>query len=228
MGKSSQPFYRANGLRKKEIVEDIRPHPLKFSQGELWGALTSKEEFGDYHLSLEVKWGEKKWPPREQRARDSGVLYHCVGPQGAVRTFWMRSFECQIQEHDFGDLIGLPGVSFDIEAEPSDPANPQSMLMWKKGGRKFTGIRQRIIRNRELDKLTGWNTVEVICLGQTAIHVVNGKVNMILTGLSHEVDGRRTPLTRGRLQLQSESAEVFYRNIRIRPITEIPKTSLLH
>jgi hypothetical protein len=30
------------------------------------------------------------------------------------------------------------------------------------------------------------------------------------------------PLTRGRIQLQSEAAEVFYRNLAIRPIREIP------
>jgi len=31
-GKRSQQFCRANGLRKKEIIEGLRPHPLKFSQ----------------------------------------------------------------------------------------------------------------------------------------------------------------------------------------------------
>ena len=36
------------------------------------------------------------------------------------------------------------------------------------------------------------------------------------------MDGKEEPLTRGRIQLQSEGAEVFYRNIRLRPITEIP------
>ena len=60
------------------------------------------------------------------------------------------------------------------------------------------------------------------CLGQTSVHVVNGKVNMILTGLRHKVDGREVPLTRGRIQFQSEAAEVFYRNVAVRQITEIP------
>src|SRR5262249_16402235 len=35
-GKRSQPFCRADGLRKKEIIEDIRPHPLKFAHVCVW------------------------------------------------------------------------------------------------------------------------------------------------------------------------------------------------
>jgi hypothetical protein len=52
--------------------------------------------------------------------------------------------------------------------------------------------------------------------------VVNGKVVMVLTGSRHVVDGKEVPLTRGKIQLQSEGAEVFYRNIALRPITKIP------
>ena len=64
--------------------------------------------------------------------------------------------------------------------------------------------------------------MELYCLGQTSVHVVNGKVNMVLMGLRHRVDGRELPLTKGRIQFQSEAAEVFYRGIAIRPISEIP------
>jgi hypothetical protein len=30
------------------------------------------------------------------------------------------------------------------------------------------------------------------------------------------------PLTKGRIQIQSEAAEIFWRNVEVRPITEIP------
>ena len=43
-----------------------------------------------------------------------------------------------------------------------------------------------------------------------------------MTGLRLLVDGSEKPLTKGRIQFQSEAAEVFYRNIAIRPIREIP------
>ena len=73
------------------------------SIGRVWGALTTMESFENYRLRLEFKWGEKKWPPRESAKRDSGVLYHAVGPHGATYGAWMRSFESQVQE---GDING--------------------------------------------------------------------------------------------------------------------------
>jgi hypothetical protein len=36
------------------------------------------------------------------------------------------------------------------------------------------------------------------------------------------VDGKETPLTKGKIQIQSEGAEVFYRNIAVRPMASIP------
>src|SRR5262245_1659691 len=37
--------------------------------GEIFGALTSKQEYENYHFKLQFKWGEKKWPPRENTVR---------------------------------------------------------------------------------------------------------------------------------------------------------------
>ena len=63
-----------------------------------------------------------------------------------------------------------------------------------------------------------------MCLRGTCVHVVNGKTNLVLT--NPRQPGSRTaaivPLTKGRLQIQSEGAEVFYRNIQVRPISELP------
>ena len=68
--------------------------------GEEFGCLTTEEEFENYRLLVEFKWGEKKWPPREKVVRDSGILLHGVGPDKV----WTKSIECQIQEHDCGDF----------------------------------------------------------------------------------------------------------------------------
>jgi len=45
---------------------------------------------------------------------------------------------------------------------------------------------------------------------------------VVLTGLRQKVGEKEAPLTRGRIELQTESAEIFFRNIQIRQITEIP------
>src|SRR5687768_109226 len=93
-------------------VATVDGEPAIRISGEIFGALTSQEEFGDFHLRLEYRWGDKKWPPREQAPRDSGILYYCVGEHGldGRGKFWMQSLECQVQEHDTGDFWSLVGV----------------------------------------------------------------------------------------------------------------------
>ncbi len=82
--------------------------------GKEFGGLTTREEYADYHLITEWKWGGKTWPPREKNTRDSGILLHCVGKDGAAGGHWMQSQECQIIEGGCGDMIVVAG-----EAKPS-------------------------------------------------------------------------------------------------------------
>jgi hypothetical protein len=57
--------------------------------------------------------------------------------------------------------------------------------------------------------------------GDTATYIVNGFVNMRVTDLKRWDAATETwlPLDHGRIALQAEYAELFYRNIRIRPLT---------
>ncbi len=160
-------------------------------------------------------------------ARDNGLLYHCTGPHGAGSGFWMQSAEMQIQEHDCGDFHSVAGVLADVEASPRDPAKPKGDLQFKRGAEKQSGVARRVLKAGDFEKPTGeWNIVEFICFGQTAIHVVNGKANLVLTGLRRKVDGQEVPLTKGKIQIQSEGAEIYWRNIEVRKIPEIPKQFL--
>ena len=203
------------------VTEDGAP-ALRIS-GEVWGGISTTEEFENYHFRAEFKWGQKKWPPREKVVRDNGLLYHAVGKHGAGSGAWLKSFEMQIQERDCGDFHSVAGVLVDVEAVPKNPSQPKGDLLYRKGAEKVTGVARRIWKDPDNEKPSGeWNVVEFLCAGQTSVHVVNGKVNMILTGLRHKVDGREVPLTKGRIQIQSESAEIYWRNIEVRPISEIP------
>jgi len=56
--------------------------------------------------------------------------------------------------------------------------------------------------------------------------MVNGVVNMILENSRQLDDGVESPLLKGKIQIQSEGAEVYYRNIKIRPINKIPSDLL--
>lgn len=198
------------------VVEADGAPAIRIS-GEVWGALTTKEPFENYHFRAEFKWGQKKWPPREKTVRDNGLLYHCVGRHGAQSGFWMKSFEMQIQERDCGDFHSLAGVKVDVAAVRKDPKGP---WVYTPGAPVVAGVTQRILKSPDAEKPSGeWNVVEFYCHGQTSAHVVNGTVNMVLTNLRQ---GDDRPLTKGRIQIQSEGAEIYWRNLEVRPITEIP------
>ncbi|WP_239492308.1 DUF1080 domain-containing protein [Luteitalea sp. TBR-22] len=196
--------------------------------GETYGGLISQAEYGDYHLRLEFKWGTRRWPPRPEQPRDTGCCYHSVGPHGASYGFWMKSFEFQIQEGDVGDFYSLAGVIVDVRGTPVDPADPRSDIVYGPGAPRISGTRNRVIKAATVEKPAGeWNTLDLYCLGQQSVHVVNGHRQVVLSGLRHVIEGREAPLTRGRLQLQSEAAEVFFRNIAIRRISAVAMAALL-
>jgi len=210
-------------------VVEVDGKPAIRISGEIFGALTGRQEYDDFHLRLEFKWGEKKWPPRENVVRDSGILYYAVGEHGASpNRAWMRSLECQVQEHDVGDYWGVAGAIVDVTGERrSAGEGKQPLIHFKKGAPKLTveGPMPRAIKALDNEKPTGaWNTVEVLCVRGTCVHAVNDRVNLVLTSPRQPAaDGGTVPLTKGRLQIQTEGAEVFYRNIAVRPLTELPK-----
>ncbi len=174
------------------IVADGGKPAIKVS-GKEFGYLATVAPYTNYQLTFEVKWGEARYVPRETAVRDSGVLLHITGPD----TVWPRSFECQIQENDFGDIFHIGGVS--------SVAN---------------GKRQndRVVRGENAEKGRGeWNTITVFCKGDVILNIVNEKLVNVATGVTRGRDGSGGPLTAGRIAFQSEGAEVFYRNIRITP-----------
>ena len=81
--------------------------------------------------------------------------------------------------------------------------------------------KRRVFKAFNAEKAYGeWNEVELIVLGDSSIHVVNGKVVMRLFNSSTMKENK--PLTSGKLILQSEGAEVYYKDIFIKNISEIP------
>lgn len=189
--------------------------------GQVYAGLTSLEEFENYHLSLEYRWGEKKWPPRLNQKRDSGLLLHCVGKHGSFWNVWMSSLECQVQEGDTGDFIGLAGTGADIRcAKPEgggravwDPIAP----LYSNAGYVSHGPSEEAPNGK-------WNTVEVYTVGDRMAFVVNGTPNMVLFRTRHGWGKNSQPLTRGKLQIQSEAAAIDYRRIKLRPISAFPES----
>ncbi len=186
--------------------------------GEEWGSVSTLDEYENFHLKFDFKWGVKKWPPREGVMRDSGMLYYAVGKEGAQSGHWMRSHEFQLQEGDCADYHSLDGVVVDAHVGDAnqgdwkfyryDPALPLR-----------TDLKSRILKKDDFEKPSGeWNTMEVIADGKTLVHIVNGHEVLRMTNSRQLVDGKLIPLTRGKFSIQSEGAEAFFRNILVRKL----------
>jgi hypothetical protein len=82
------------------------------------------------------------------------------------------------------------------------------------------GYQKRLRGEFEVD---GWNTVEVIARGDSTTHLLNGQVvnqgrNVRFVDPEHL--GAPRPITRGRIALEIEAAELFFRRVEIRDLGE--------
>jgi hypothetical protein len=206
--------------------------------GDGLGGLVTKQRYRDYHLVLEFKWGEKTWHGREDNARDSGLLVHSNGIDGGYQGTWMPAIEVQIIEGGVGDFVPVPGS--DENGEPVKIAytcnvgrDRDGEVIWDKNGPRETfrrGNLKRVnwygrdpawedvkgVRGPE-DKdspLGEWTRLDVMCEGGHIEVFVNGaKVNEAFDVSPSE----------GRLQLQSELAEIYYRRWELWPLGKGPK-----
>ena len=215
-------------------VTNLNGQTVIHVSGEIYGAITSHDEFENFHARLEFKWGEKRWPPRATVGRDSGILYCAVGKPNSG-TGWMTSIENNIMERGIGQWWSVNGAIIDVEGEwitpEMEPQIPyrkegagEKNIVYKKGARRITAAPANgITPGFEAEKPFGeWNSVEVVFWGGNCIHLLNGKVNMVLVNPRYEADARWRPLWHGKIQLQSEAAEVFYRKVEVRPLYELP------
>ena len=201
--------------------------PVLRISGEIYGCVFTKQEYQNYHLKLKVKWGEKKWEPRTSLLKDSGIIYHSVGESGKdYWRAWMLGQEFQIMEGHIGDYWTIASSAIDIRAFlPEGDMNTvasarQPFLALGKG----TDLGGFCLRSEDHESPSGqWTEVELITYGDKSLHIVNGHVVMVLQNSRYIDNGKTIPLTKGKIQLQSEAAEVFYTDVKIRNLPELPK-----
>jgi Domain of Unknown Function (DUF1080) len=155
--------------------------------GAEYGCLTTKDEYENYRLKVEFKWGTNRYFDRKDQVRDSGILLHCTGRDKV----WTKSIECQIQEHDCGDFWLVDGTTIKVDGKLE-----KSYKKKKKDAEKPTGE---------------WNTVEVICDGGKITNIINGVVVN---------EGTDASVRKGRILLQSEGAEVWFRKVELEPLSK--------
>jgi len=212
--------------RKVFTVQDGMLH---FS-GDGFGGLRTRDAYRDYHLILEFRWGPRTWGKRKTRAKDSGILFHCTGPEDSFGGSWPEAFQAQLQHGATGDLYAVKAngpvdLSFTAEVEDRN-----GKPYWKKGGerRRFTrgavswfgkdptwknvlGFRGK----NDVESPDGkWTRVEVICNGGHVVIQVNGvKVN----------EAFDLKPSAGKILVQVEGAELFIRRWELWPLGKAPK-----
>ena len=198
--------------------------------GEYYGCIFTKQEFDNYHLKVKVKWGAKKWIPREDKLKDSGILYHSIGKCGVDYWLsWMLSQEFQIMEGHMGDYWNIANSSIEIKAFPSE--GNMNAVADAKAGFIPIGTRSPIgsfcLRSDNKENTSdAWTLLELICFEGKSIHLVNGHVVMILRNSSYIENETVKPLKKGKIQLQSEGAEVYFKDMEIKSIDDLPSNYL--
>lgn len=167
------------------IVQDS----VLYVTGKSVGYIATEKEYRNFHLIMDFKWGETKYPPRLKEKRDSGILYYFA--KGNKDKIWPRAYECQIQEGDCGDFWLADSIGIDVK------------------GKRF--MRERVIKMTDAEKPNGeWNRLEVIAVNGKCTHKMNGVIVNEGTGAN---------VNSGKIAIQTEAAEMYFKNIRIAEIT---------
>lgn len=204
------------------VTEEDGENVIRIS-GEINGALATQESYENYHLRLEFKWGET-----EYSMRNSGLLYHSFGDFGVAFGTWMPNIEFQMMHENLGDTYLMENTTVVTEAS----RNPNTdEFVFTPGAEKITFGEQdqgRLIRKFSDNEapLGEWNTMDLYTYGRTAVHVVNGETVMVNNNTGTYEDGAIEALSSGKIQIQSEGAELFVRSVEIRPLNELPEQVL--
>jgi hypothetical protein len=170
--------------------------------------------------------GRKNFCIKIDKAKDSGKLIHSVGKDGAYSGIWMNSIECQIIEGGTGDFIvvGDGSSKFSLSC-PVAEEKQGSSYVFKPSGNIVTINSGRInwfgrdpewkdIKGfrgaNDIEKPAGkWNKLKCI--------VKNNEIRIYLNGtlVNQAVDVQPR---KGKIQVQSEGAEIFFKKIIITPL----------
>ena len=171
-----------------------------------------------WNLCLELLIILQKFSRIETNLRFSGGWSNYVY---CLEIVWMKSIECQINETEVGDMYAVDTVFVDIPAVK----NSSGEYHYQKGAGivTFSPALQHCAKDIDYEKPWGeWNTVEIYTVKGKSVHVINGKVNLRIRDARYLKNGKEVVLDKGKIQLQSEGSEIYYRNITLMPIDKIP------
>jgi hypothetical protein len=143
----------------------------------------------DYeNYELKVQW---RWGKKVHgKIRNSGVFVHVVGPN----KIWPKAVEAQLMADHAGDFWLVDKFKLKVDPKRQDPKNERHYYRMKDHVEKPVGE---------------WNQYEITCKGDSIRLVINGQlVN----------EGTEAELHKGRILLQSEGAEIHFKDVALKPL----------
>lgn len=173
------------------------------------GLFYTNKTYSKYIIKFEYKWGINKANNFFQFQYDAGLYYHVINDN-----IWPKGLEYQVRynhvndKNHTGDIWGISGYDWTADEK-------NQFALEKDGGKlqKPRGLEHLAKPIKNFNGLNGkWNQCEVIVMGgKYAIHKLNGEIVNVMTNL---------PVGEGKIGFQSETAEIYYRNIEIKEFKE--------
>lgn len=201
-------------------IEDGTIHVYKYDRNGsevVMGYMGTKAPFANYHLKVEYRWGKNQFKPRYLYKPDAGVYFHHVGADAV----WPEALQLQVELNGVGDLITAGPIRFETTVDPSTLSDSwQEYLPVGKGGVAYTTAGKGITYTRKYENFEadGWNRVDLICRGGEAVALVNGRVVNRGRNIQQRVGEEWKSLEGGRILLEFEASEMWWRNVEIRDL----------
>ena len=203
--------------------------------GEGFGYLATDQEYKNFRLVVEYKWGKKT--DGGKSVRNAGILLNATGPDGNAGGEWMSSIECQLAQGCVGDFIVIRGKDEDGKIIPTKLVGEVAIgrdkhPRWKEKGedRIFNGGQlwwsrhdpdfKEWIDTRGKDDMESpvgeWTRVECVCDGDRIEVLVNGTKVNACKGVFPKS---------GKILLQSEGFEWWIRKFELTALRQESETT---
>jgi hypothetical protein len=184
-------------------VFTVTPDGLLRISGQHRGFISTMQMFTNFHLVAEYKWGAKMWGKASEKPRNSGIVINSTGENKV----WSKGIEIQIADGQTGDIVVLDGARITssdgvTHSKPwstfyrDDPKERQPIPGWRS--------------KNDPEKPWGeWNKIDIISNNGSLVVLINDK---------QVFKGTNMHPSYGRIYLQSNGSEIFFRNLEILPV----------
>lgn len=186
-----------------------KKYELNTGKNATHGLFYTNKKYRNFIFRFEYKWGTGIANNFNQFQYDAGCYYHVVDDK-----IWPKGIEYQVR-YDHTKNINHTGDFWANQIQwyskdsltftlPSEGGKPMPL---KNGEHRAAKDAKFNALNRK------WNKCEIIVMGDKyAIHKLNGKIVNMATNL---------PYSEGVIGLQSETAEIYYRNMEIKEFDKV-------